>query len=134
MSVYWCWHEDCPDYGKKGAGNIALKGRYGKNSTALLRCKTCGHCFSENRGTPFFNLNTSMDEVLRTLALLPEKGSIRGVARATGHDKNAICNWVNLAGSHCKEITEYYLSDLHLNRVQVDEIWSYIKKRKKCDQ
>jgi hypothetical protein len=26
------------------------------------------------------------------------------------------------------------LSDLHLNRVQVDEIWSYIKKRKKCDQ
>jgi hypothetical protein len=31
-----------------------------------------------------------MAEVLRTLALLPEKGSIRGVARATGHDKNAI--------------------------------------------
>ena len=52
-----------------------------------------------------------MDEVLRTLALLPEKGSIRGVARATGHDKNAICNWVKLAGSHCKEVTEYYLDN-----------------------
>jgi len=49
-------------------------------------------------GKPFFNLNTSMDEVLRTLALLPESGSIRGVARSKGHDKNAICRWVDLAG------------------------------------
>ena len=52
-----------------------------------------------------------MDEVLRTLALLPEKGSIRGVARATGHDKNAICRWLDLAGSHCKEVTDYYLTE-----------------------
>jgi hypothetical protein len=70
-----------------------------------------------------------MEEVLRTLALLPEKGSIRGVAQATGHDKNAICKWLDLAGSHCREVTEYYLNELHLNRIQVDEIWSYIKKR-----
>lgn len=134
MSAFWCWHEGCPDYGKKGAGNIVFKERYGKNNIALLRCKTCGHCFSENRGTPFFGLTTPWEEVARTLALLPEKGSIRGVARATGHDKNAICNWLNLAGSHCKEVTEYYLNELHLDRVQVDEIWSYIKKREKCYQ
>jgi transposase-like protein len=129
VSEFWCWHKGCPDYGKKGIGNIVLKERYGKNDIALLRCRTCGHSFSESRGTPFFNLNTSMEEVLRTLALLPEKGSIRGVARATGHDKNAICRWLDLAGSHCKDVTEYYLNELHLNRVQVDEIWSYIKKR-----
>ena len=46
----------------------------------------------------FFVLITPWDEVLRTLAMLPEKGSIRGVARATGHDKDAICQWVDLAG------------------------------------
>jgi len=34
-----------------------------------------------------FVLITSWDEVLRTLAMLSEKGSIRGVARATGHDQ-----------------------------------------------
>jgi len=76
-------------------------------------------------------LNTPTNEVLRTLALLPEKGSIRGVARATGHDKNTICRWLDVAGIHCKEVTDYYLKDLQMNRVQVDEIWSYIKKRKK---
>ena len=129
VSEFWCWNNGCPDYGKKCAGNIVFKERYGNNESVLLRCKTCGHCFSENRGTPFFSLNTPKEEVLRTLALLPEKGSIRGVARATGHDKNTICRWVELAGSHCKEINDYYLNELHLNRVQVDEIWSYIKKR-----
>lgn len=72
--------------------------------------------------------------MLWALALLPEKGSIRGVARATGHDKNAICRWVKLAGSHCKEVTDYYLNELHLDRIQVDEIWSYIKKREECHQ
>jgi len=35
-----------------------------------------------------------------------------------------------IAGEHAKEVTEYFLNDLQLTRVQVDEIWSYIKKEK----
>jgi hypothetical protein len=68
VSIFWCWQKDCPDFGKKGAGNIVLKERYGKDNRALLKCRTCGHCFSETHGTPFFGLNTSIDEVCRTLA------------------------------------------------------------------
>jgi len=130
LSGFWCWHSDCPDYGKKCSGNIVIKEYYGKNDTALLKCRTCGHCFSETRGTPFFGLTTPWNEVVRTLAQIPEKGSIRGVARSSGHDKGTICKWVDLAGMHCEEVTDYFLRDLHLDRVQVDEIWSYIKKAK----
>ena len=113
--------------GKKGAGNIVLKERYGKDNRSLSS-KTCSHCFSETHGTPFFGLNTSMDEVCRTLAEIPEKGSIRGVARSSGHDKSTICRWIDLAGKHCREVTDYFLKELYLDRVQVDEIWSFIKK------
>ncbi len=130
-SEFWCWNEECPDYGKKGKGNIVLKERYGNLENSLLKCKTCRHCFSETRGTIFFGLKTPKEEILRTLAIIPEKGSIRGVARATGHNKNAICNWLDIAGAHSKEVTEHFLQDLKLTRIQVDEIWSYIKKRKK---
>ena len=130
-SEFWCWNEECLDYGKKGKGNIVLKERYGNLENSLFKCKTCRHCFSETRGTVFFGLKTPKEEILRTLAIIPEKGSIRGVARATGHNKNAICNWLNIAGAHSKKVTEYFLQDLNLTRVQVDEIWSYIKKRKK---
>jgi hypothetical protein len=47
LSKFWCWDETCPDYGKKDAGNIVLKEFREKNNIALLKCRTCGHCFSE---------------------------------------------------------------------------------------
>jgi len=131
LSKFWCWQKDCPDYGKMDAGNIVLKERGGKDNRALLKCKTCRRCFSETHGTPFFGLHTPMDEVCRTLAQIPEKGSIRSAARSSGHDKSTICRWVDLAGKHCKEVTDYFLKELRLDRVQVDEIWSYIKKGEK---
>ncbi len=65
--------------------------------------------------------------------MIPEKGSIRGVARATGHGKDTICRWLDIAGIHSKEVTTYLLRNLNLTRVEVDEIWSYIKKAKKCN-
>jgi hypothetical protein len=83
LSEFCCLNKDCPDYGKKGKGNIKLKERYGPKNRALLRCNTCTHCFSETRGTIFFGLKTPDDEILRTLAMIPEKGSIRGTGRAT---------------------------------------------------
>jgi hypothetical protein len=39
--------------------------------------------------------------------MLPEKGSIRGVARATGHSKDTVCRWLEIAGTHSKEVTTY---------------------------
>jgi hypothetical protein len=131
VSKFWCWNEQCRDYGKKGKGNIVPKEQYGENGIWLLKCKTCDHCFSENHGTVFFHLKTPRKEVLRTLALFPEKGSIRGISRATGHDKNMVMKWINIAGQHCQKVNEYFLQDLELDQVQVDEIWSYIKKGKK---
>ncbi len=79
----WCWNKECPDYGKINGGNIIFKEVYGNNQTSLFKCTNCGHCFSETHGTPFFELKTSREEVIRTLAMFPEKRSIRGVA--TGH-------------------------------------------------
>jgi hypothetical protein len=40
---FFCPNEACPDYGKKGRGNIVLKEHYGKQNTALLKCKTCNY-------------------------------------------------------------------------------------------
>lgn len=68
LASYWCCHEGCPDYGKSDLGNIVIKERYGKNDRAMLKCRTCGHCLSETRGTIFYGLNTPEEEVLKVLA------------------------------------------------------------------
>jgi hypothetical protein len=67
------------------------------------------------------------------VAIIPEKGGIRGLARAIGHSKDTICRWLAIVGTHSKEVTNNFLTNLNLKRVEVDEICSYIKKAKKCN-
>lgn len=122
LSKFWCLNEDCPDYGKRKNRNIVFKERYGKKNRVLLQCKICMHCFSETRSTMFIGLNTPREEVLRTLAMIPVKGSIREAARATYHDKNTICRWLNIAGVDSKEVTDCFLLDFNLTKAQVDKI------------
>ena len=70
LSKYWCPRKDCRDYGKAGKGNVIIQEKYGKEVRYLLNCRTCGHCFSETKGTAFFGLLASKEEVLRVLAML----------------------------------------------------------------
>jgi len=56
VSRYWCPNRECPDYGKKGKGNIVPKEKYGKKDLWLLKCKTCTRCFSETRGALGFKI------------------------------------------------------------------------------
>ena len=72
VSNFWCWNKECPDYGKRGKGNIVLRNGTGKTVYGL-RCKTSGHCFSENHGNHVFPIKKTPPGVLRTLSLFPEK-------------------------------------------------------------
>ncbi len=51
------------------------------------------HCLwtllQRNPETPFFELKTPKEEVIRILAVFPEEGSIRGDGRASGHTKHS---------------------------------------------
>jgi hypothetical protein len=38
--------------------------------------------------------------------------------------------WVDLTDKHSRKATDYFLKELRPDRVQVDEIWSYIRKEK----
>lgn len=130
-SQFCCPNEECPDYGKRGKGNIVRNRRYGKQRTQLLKCKTCGESFSENRGTPFFNLRTPKEEVVDALQTLAERGSLRGTARVTGHKKDTVASWQKRAGEHAEVLREYLLHDLHLDRLEVDELYTFVKKKRR---
>ena len=130
---FFCPNKSCVDYGKKNIGNIRVKDHYGKNRTTLLVCKTCKKSFSETRGTIFFRLHTPKEKVLQALAILAEKGSIRGTGRATGVDKDTVSAWLKKAGEHCEEVAEHLFRDLNLSQVQIDELWTFVKKRQKSE-
>jgi hypothetical protein len=60
-----------------------------------------------------------------------EKNSFRGVARSTKHSLNAIYRVADKVGTHCEKIDEEFLVDLDLETVEADEMFSFIKKRRK---
>ncbi len=133
-SQFCCPNEECLDYGKRGKGNIVCNRRYGKQRTQLLKCKTCGKSFSENRGTLFFNLRTSKGKVVKALQTLAERGSLRGTARVTGHKKDTIASWQKRAGEQADALREYLLHELHLDRVEVDELYTFVKKKRRTSE
>ena len=48
LSRFCCLNCDCPDHGKRGAGNLTVTSRYGPDKARrMLRCRTCKARFSE---------------------------------------------------------------------------------------
>jgi hypothetical protein len=94
-------------------------------ASRILRYSDARHVrrLSVRTGTqPFFGLHTPKKTVLRSMAMLVEKGSIRGTARAMGADKDSVALWLKRAGEHCEEVTEYLLRDLNLRRDKSTEL------------
>ena len=53
LSRFCCLNSDCPEHGKRGAGNLTVTSRYGpEKARRMLRCRTCKARFSERKGTP----------------------------------------------------------------------------------
>ena len=130
LSNYFCPNPKGKDHGIRGKGNITTSTRYGKNKTHLLRCKTCNQRFSENRNTIFMHSNYSKETIQRIILAIAECNSIRGTARILSLDKDGVNRVVLKAGEHCKEILQNLIGDLCLNECQLDELWTFIKKRK----
>ncbi|VVS95302.1 hypothetical protein DBB_48790 [Desulfoluna spongiiphila] len=50
LEQYFCPNEQCKEYGLRGHGNIAVRGKYGKEKNrTLLYCRTCGKRFAATR-------------------------------------------------------------------------------------
>jgi transposase-like protein len=130
LSNYFCPNSKCKDHGVRGKGNITTSTRYGKNKTHLLRCKTCNQRFSENRNTIFMHSNYSRETIQRIILAVAECNSVRGTARILSLDKDGVNRVVLKAGDHCKEMLENLIRDLCLNECQLDELWTFVKKRK----
>lgn len=129
LGKFACPNGRCGLYGRRGRGNIAVNGWSGRRRRyRQLICRARGRAFSENTGTPFYGLKTEREKVVRALKMMVERGSIRGAARAMGVDKDTICHWVKKASEHAEAFSEYVLHDLHMGAVELDELWTTVKK------
>ena len=129
-----CPNPKCKQYGKKGFGNVVSNGTYRTRSTGKARlflCRTCGKAFSSRSGTAFFDLRSPRKKVLMGLRLLAEGLGLRGTSRVLEIKLDTIRRWLATAALHCEQVSNMLVRDLNLSQVQVDELWTFVKKNTK---
>jgi hypothetical protein len=103
LSRFCCLNPDCPDHGKRGAGNVAPRGFYGPDkSRRLLWCKTCGRRFSERKGTPLFHCHLPADKAVAVLEHLQDGCGVRQTSRLVKVHQRAVMRLGRKAGDHAK--------------------------------
>jgi IS1 family transposase len=132
-----CPHEECsscgvlgphPDHDIVGFGTYTTV--HGEKRQLCL-CNVCGQPFSETAGTPFFGLKTPMKTVCIALNELAEGLGVRAVARIHGVEPETILDWLRKAGQHCARLSECMMQDLELSQVQLDELWTFVRKKER---
>jgi transposase-like protein len=129
-----CPNPKCKRYAKKGLGNVVSNGTYRTRSTGKARlflCRTCGKAFSSRSGTAFFDLRSPRKKVLMGIRLLAEGLGLRGTSRVLEVKLDTIRRWLATAALHCEQVSDILVRDLNLSQVQVDELWTFVKKNTK---
>lgn len=131
IDIAFCQNKDCKDYGLTNHGNITFRGKYGKNKTKdLLYCRTCGKRFASTRATAFFGLHLSDEKIEQIIHHAAEGVGVRSTARLLGINKDTVNRVILRAGEHCELVLSSLLRSLKLKETQLDELWSFVKKRK----
>ena len=129
LSQHFCPNDKCKDYRLRGQGNIAARGKYGKDKARdLLYCRTCGKRFAATQATAFFGMHVPVETVQSIIHHAAEGVSVRATARLLGLDKNLVNRVILRAGEHCAAVLSGLLRSLHLTEVQMDELWAFVKK------
>ena len=123
----WCDNAFCPDRGKIDTDNIKMH----SYAERRLRCTTCHRTCSADKGTFFATLRTPRTILLDVVAMLVERNSLRAVSRIKHCTADAALHWLDLAGQQGAAVHRYFIRDVHPTQVQVDELWSFVKKNKR---
>lgn len=74
---------------------------------------------------------TSIEKQIHVLNALIEGNSIRSTERMTEVHRDTIMRLLVRVGNKCQKIMDDQLQNFHCHRIQVDEIWTFVKKKEK---
>jgi len=124
-------HQFCPDpncrYGGWiGLGNISANGHPSGGPWRQLYCSRCKGYFLETYGTLFHGKRVSPEKLVWAIAALAEGLGIRAVARVFEVDPNTVLGWLVEAAVHLQAFSRHFLYDLHVDQVQIDELFALL--------
>jgi IS1 family transposase/transposase-like protein len=126
-----CPNPDCSHYRLMHRGNISAVSTYMTQSgkRRIFRCSECERPFSETRDTVFFDLRTPEEKVIMALKMLLVKVALGDIGFVLGVTEETVLAWLRRAAQKAHEINAHLLRDLPVTQVQLDEMWSFIRRK-----
>src|SRR4029453_6937540 len=93
----------------------------------------CQGYFPEHHGTILHGKQMAMELIVRVLACLALGLGIRATARVFEVDPNTVLQWLGEALDQLQAFAHYFLCELHVRQLQVDELYAVLKAMKAGD-
>jgi hypothetical protein len=121
-SYHCCPNPACHYGGWLGLGNITSNGHPSGGPWRQLYCSQCRGYFLETHGTPVHGKQVPLDRLVWAVGALAEGLGIRAVARVFEVDPNTVLVWLVDAADHARAFSQYFLHDVRVTQVQLDEL------------
>ena len=72
-----------------------------------------------------------LEKQILVASMLVEGNSIRSIERITGVNRNTIMRLGITLGEKARELSDSFMTDIKCNLLQVDEIWSFVGKKRR---
>jgi transposase-like protein/IS1 family transposase len=126
-SRHFCPQSDCAYRGWLKLGNLRANGHPNGGPWRQFYCTSCKGYFLETQGTLFHGTQAAVERIVRVLACLAEGLGIRATARVFEVDANTVLQWLVEAAEQLRAFSAYFLCDLHVEQLQLDELYAVLR-------
>jgi IS1 family transposase len=126
-SRHFCPHTDCDYRGWLGLNNLRANGHPNGGPWRQFHCTACNGFFPEHYGTIFHGKQAAVELIVRVVACLAEGLGIRATARVFEVDANTVLSWLIEATDQLTAFTRYFLCDVHVRQLQLDELYAVLR-------
>jgi len=67
--------------------------------------------------------------VVLALKLILQGLSLRGVSSVLGVKLDTVRLWLTRSAQHAQQVNEVLVKEIKVNRVELDELWSFVRKK-----
>src|SRR5882724_2993436 len=125
-SRHFCPDPDCIYGGWLGLGNIRANGHPSGGPWRQLYCTDCGGYCQETHGTPLHGKRVVPERLVWAMGALAAGLGIRAVARVCEVDPHTVLAWLVDVAEHATAFSQYFLHDVRVNQVQLDELFALL--------
>lgn len=104
------------------------KNGIGRKGVQKYQCKECKKHFLETHGTVYHRRHLLPDKIDQIIQGNCEGLGQRGMSRLFKVARGTVRSLLEDAGQHIKIVNDEIVQEVPCNEIQLDEMWSYIKK------